>query len=233
MITISGKDLGVLALPNFCPRCFWVKMHCKKLPFQVFPGIFSSIDSYTKKITNVFYQKHKRVPDWLKPYGVIKPLEAPHFSKYFIIDEKTDIKLWGGMDEIFQREDGSFFIVDYKTAKYTKGQDALLPIYEVQLNAYAYIGNRTQFNPVTGIGLVYYEPQTDLNEDGLFDAIKGNGFAMPFQANLHELELNSDTVIPLLLKQAKEIIERTKMPKGRDDCKDCLAISDLMGLIDK
>jgi PD-(D/E)XK nuclease superfamily len=135
------------------------------------------------------------------------------------------------MDEIFQKKDGSYFIVDYKTAKYTTGQDALMPIYEVQLNAYAYIGNRTQFNPVTGIGLVYYEPQTDLCEDDLSDAVKVNGFAMPFKANLHELELNPDILIPKLLKKAKGIIESTKIPKGTDGCKDCLAINELMELL--
>ena len=231
MITISAKNLGALVLPTFCPRCFWIQRHCKKLPFQVFPGIFSSIDSYTKKITNVFFQKHNQVPSWLEPYGVVKPLVAPHYSKYFIIDDKTGIKLWGGMDEIFQRKDGSYFIVDYKTAKYTENQDMLLPLYEVQLNAYAYIGNRSQFNPVTGIGLVYYEPQTDLFEDGLDDVIMDNGFAMPFKANLHELELNSDVVIPKLLKKAKDIIESPKIPEGIDGCEDCEALSDLIGLV--
>jgi hypothetical protein len=44
-IRISGKDLGALALPDFCPRCFWIRRHAPQgLPFQVFPGIFSSID---------------------------------------------------------------------------------------------------------------------------------------------------------------------------------------------
>ena len=53
-ITISAKHLGNINLPDFCPRCFWLKMHTGwKLPYQTFPGIFSSIDSYTKKVTNL------------------------------------------------------------------------------------------------------------------------------------------------------------------------------------
>jgi hypothetical protein len=50
-IRISAKNLGELAMPSFCPRCFWLKLRLNnRLPFQIFPGIFSSIDSYTKTI---------------------------------------------------------------------------------------------------------------------------------------------------------------------------------------
>jgi len=50
---ISAKTLGELALPDFCPRCFWLKLHAKHLPLQIFPGIFSSIDAYTKRVVHV------------------------------------------------------------------------------------------------------------------------------------------------------------------------------------
>ena len=51
-IRISAKNLGQLVLDDFCPRCFWLKLKLGfKLPFQIFPGIFSTIDSYSKKIT--------------------------------------------------------------------------------------------------------------------------------------------------------------------------------------
>jgi hypothetical protein len=50
-IQISAKNLGILALPEYCPRCFWLKLKLQfKLPYQIFPGIFSSIDSYSRKI---------------------------------------------------------------------------------------------------------------------------------------------------------------------------------------
>jgi len=58
VLRISDKNLGALALPDFCPRCFWIKMKTgNKLPFQIFPGIFSSIDAYTKHVvyTRVFH----------------------------------------------------------------------------------------------------------------------------------------------------------------------------------
>lgn len=49
-LRISAKNLGHLALPGAYPRCFWIQTHFK-LPYQIFPGIFSSIDCYTKKVS--------------------------------------------------------------------------------------------------------------------------------------------------------------------------------------
>jgi hypothetical protein len=33
-------------MKGFCPRCFWISRRAR-LPWQIFPGIFSSIDSYS------------------------------------------------------------------------------------------------------------------------------------------------------------------------------------------
>jgi hypothetical protein len=97
------------------------------------------------------------------------------------VDQATNVRLTGVPDEIFQRIDGSFFIADYKTAKFTGNQDSLMPMYKVQLNSYAYLGERCGFNPVSGVGLVYYEPQTELTV-GLVDAVvMNNGFMMSFK----------------------------------------------------
>jgi len=40
---ISAKNLGELVLSDFWPRCFWLKLNTRQLPFQIFPGIFSLI----------------------------------------------------------------------------------------------------------------------------------------------------------------------------------------------
>jgi hypothetical protein len=227
--TISCKDLGALALEKFCPRCFWIKRRCEnKLPFQIFPGIFNSIDGYTKKITNVHYEKKSSVPKWLLSFDdFVKPVKVPHFSKFFAMDSETNIQLRGAPDEIMQKNDGSYFIIDYKTAKYTDVQDELLPMYEVQLNAYAYIGNRCNFNPVSGIGLVYYEPQTDLTIDNLDSKLLESGFHMEFTGKLHRVMLDPDRIIPPLLKKVREIVDTNTIPDGLESCKDCLLLDKL------
>ena len=53
-LRISAKALGELACADFCPRCFWLKLHARQLPFQIFPGIFSPIDAYTKRVVHAW-----------------------------------------------------------------------------------------------------------------------------------------------------------------------------------
>ncbi len=107
-IRISAKNLGSLALDTFCPRCFWMKMHSgDKLPYQNFPGIFSSIDSYSKRVTNVYYQKTDVVPSWFASFGeLVRPVKTPHHSKFRVVDEETEILLTGVPDEIFEQANG-------------------------------------------------------------------------------------------------------------------------------
>ena len=149
-LRISAKRLASLAAPDFCPRCFCLQLKCQfKLPFQIFPGIFSSIDSYSKKVTNRCFEKHGHLPRWLTAAGIDgTPIKVPHHSQFFYFDEQNNITLTGVADEIIKQKDGSYAIIDYKTAKYTNGQDALLAVYEAQLNGYAYIADKIGISPV-------------------------------------------------------------------------------------
>lgn len=230
-IRISAKNLGELALPKFCPRCFWIKLHCNhKLPFQIFPGIFSSIDSYTKKITNMHFEQHERVPDWFSGFGSLgKPMKVPHYTKFSVIEPKANILLTGVPDEILYKTDDSYFIVDYKTAKFTGTQDKLLPMYEVQLNAYAYIGERVGFKPISGLGLIYYEPQTGISVEEVDSFILDDGFSMNFSGKLLPIELKPDN-IPVLLKRVREIYELPETPNGVEGCKDCGLLDTLLSI---
>ncbi len=92
-IRISAKNLGQLALPDYCPRCFYIKLKLNnKLPWQIFPGIFSTIDSFSKKITWRYFEKYKKVPPWFDEYGEFKGLlPVPGWSKFSIVDAETGI----------------------------------------------------------------------------------------------------------------------------------------------
>ena len=133
---ISGKDLGALALPDACPRCFWIRRRAGgKLPFQIFPGIFSSIDAYTKRAVHGWFDVHGCAPPWLSELGELSGyVNPPSSSKFQLLDPGTNILLTGIADGILVRPDGSHVIVDYKTAKFTGNQEALFPMYETQLN---------------------------------------------------------------------------------------------------
>jgi hypothetical protein len=226
-LRISAKTLGEVALPSFCPRCFWIKLHVSKLPYQIFPGIFSSIDSYTKRVIHGWFDERGSAPPWLQDLGDIAGYEpAPHFSQFFIEDRPTNIMLTGMVDEIFLLRDNSYLIVDYKTAKYTSAQDTLMPLYVAQLNAYAYIGEQCGFKPISGLALVYMEPVTHDHAATQDANLRVDGFAMGFSAYIHPVGLDI-SLIPSLFNEARRVYDLNVAPPGGVDCKDCALVEEL------
>lgn len=225
-LRISAKNLGHLALPNACPRCFWIQTHFK-LPYQIFPGIFSSIDAYTKKVIHLHLAETGHLPTWMSGFGDIgRPIHVPHHSKFFVTDPKTGVTLTGVPDEMTETGEG-LWILDYKTAKFTGNQDSLLPVYRAQLNGYALIAETLYQKPVVGLGLIYFEPVTDIGTSGgLIDAA---GMSMGFKAKLLPIERDVE-LVPSLLAQAKEIYDLPAAPAGRDGCRDCESLENITRL---
>jgi len=229
-LRISAKTLGELALPNFCPRCFWIKLHVDKLPFQIFPGIFSSIDSYTKKIVHRYFDDRNCAPPWFIELGQLAGYKnPPHYSKFRIVDNNSNVVLWGTPDGIFEKTDGSHIIVDYKTARYTGTQDRLMPIYKVQLNAYAAIGEQCGLHPVSELALIYFEPITDGDTTLYIGNHRDYGFDMGFSAALHKVDLDLDLILSLL-SRARDLYELPKAPQGRKGCNECTNIENLIDI---
>ncbi|MBI4328691.1 MAG: PD-(D/E)XK nuclease family protein [Chloroflexi bacterium] len=136
--------------------------------------------------------------------------------------------LRGTADGIFQLRGKGYAIVDYKTAKYTPGQEGLLPVYETQLNAYAYIGNRVGFAPISQLALIYMEPVT--NDIAASDVLTTNneGFALRFSATIVPVGVQPDVTIPPLLQRARRIYDLASPPDPQPSCKDCQAVTSLI-----
>ncbi len=116
---------------------------------------------------------------------------------------------------------------DYKTAKLMGNQNALLPIYRVQLNGYAMIAETIYQRPVVGLGLIHFETVTDIvSADGLVD---GEGFKMGFRAKLLPLERDRE-IVPSLLARAKAIHDLPQPPAGRNACRDCELLNGIRSL---
>lgn len=204
---ISAKDLGDLNLPDFCPRCFWLERHISKPP-SIFPGIFSTIDSATKKSTHRSFAEKNQTPGWLPTSGLVEVVEEDIYFKY-----PTGINDWiltGQPDDIFKTKDNSYCIVDYKTAKFTKHQDELFPLYEVQLNAYAFLAEKYGFEPISKLLLVYCQPNGELETD--------DDFKLGFKIYQLEVEINLD-IIPELLLKARQILNQDSLPEPAKNCK--------------
>ena len=86
-LTISATELGSYAGFRFCPRCAWIRMHVRALPWQGFPGIFSSIDRYTKQVVTGHLQREGRLPSWMDEVGdTAEHIDPPHWSKFQATD---------------------------------------------------------------------------------------------------------------------------------------------------
>src|SRR5579859_7729799 len=92
-LRISAKELGGLALPGFCPRCFWLDRHFD-LPFGgPFPGIFISLDSFTKKVVHASFDRGEGAPPWLASLGPFKSyVPPPSWRTFFIDDPGTGVR---------------------------------------------------------------------------------------------------------------------------------------------
>lgn len=224
--------MGELAMPDFCPRCFWIKVRLgNRLPFQMFPGIFSSTDSYTKSVVHGFVHRHGTFPSWLSELGELKGYKPPpRYTRFRVLDKKNDIVLTGVPDGIFVKADGSHLIVDYKTARFTATQDSLLPIYKVQLNSYALIGEGCGFKPVSGLALIYMEPTTGADAAASDLNRRDDGFAMGFTAHIQTVDLDHSIVYPLLAK-VRDTYDSEGPPHGHGGCDDCQAMEKLAELL--
>jgi len=230
-LRISGKRLGYLAQPEACERCFWLQARMGwRLPYSMFAGIFSSIDSYSKKATAAHYALRGSVPQWLGFEGT--PIAVPHHSQFQSDVKSHGIVLSGAPDEIIRRSDGTLVIVDYKTSRATVHQDELMPTYTTQLNAYGLIAEAIGLGKVSGLYLVYYEPQTQLEHEPLLQLMDEDGFKMRFQAHVVQVPLQLMSVMTLL-KKARRIYSHRSPPLGRTDCKECLRAAHMAALLTK
>ena len=225
---ISAKNLGLLALPDSCPRCFWMRAQLGwRAPWAIMPGIFSSIDGFSKRAILASYEKNGHFPPWISGrWSDARPLPTPHHSTFRMTDPETGVVLTGIPDLMLGLPRRGLAILDLKTARYSKHQDFLLPMYQVQLVGYALIAEGLNMGHVEALGLIYGEPPANDDNRDLDALVSDVGFSMPFKATAMPIELDR-ALIPPLLKKARGILEREKPPHGREGCKECQMVGEM------
>ena len=231
-LTISATELGSYASFGFCRRCAWIRLHVRPIPWQSFPGIFSSIDRYTKRVVVNHLNREGHLPPWMFGIGeAIGHLDPPHWSKFKATDETTGVTLRGEADAVFHLDDGTCSIVDYKTSRYNPDNRSQLRIYRAQLNAYAWIAQHLDFAPVSKLALAYMEPATDSERSEAPEVVDVDGFSLGFRPRVVEVELDPDRLIPPLLRQAARIHALPAPPQAREGCRDCAALGGLLSAL--
>ena len=213
-------------------------MHVKPLPWQGFPGIFSSIDRHTKQVVVSHLQREGRLPPWLasaflsKAGHAVEHIDPPHWSKFQATDEATGVTLRGEADAIFRLADGSCAIVDYKTSRYNPDNRGQHRIYRAQLNAYAWIARRLDFPPVSRVWRWFTWSQPPATAK----ATPRNWWTPRDSPSASapgwwRWSCPPDRLLPPLLRQSARIHALPAPPDARDGCRDCDALEGLLAAL--
>jgi hypothetical protein len=230
-IRLGARDPGDLAMSDFCELDFWLKRQLNgKMPFDSFPGIFSSLDLWMKKVVDDYFAANEAAPEWLGPISDCVACESPAWLE--LIDEHRGIRLRGQPDHYYYRANGDLLLVDYKLSRYTKGQDHLLPLYNVQLNMYRYMRAKRNLPVPKALYLIYLEPPDHKVEDTKPARTK-KGPCFWLTSKIVEVEIKPEKYITGLLDEAARIARLKKPPKGRDGCENCRRLSALASCLDR
>lgn len=223
-LTLSPKQLGEIAKPDFCPRCFWIGNAVKhKYPYGMFPGIFSVLDKYQKDVAWGAVAAGA-TPAWLKPLGEIASIvPAMHWSQ-FSITLPGGLVFRGVPDTMLRMKDGSLVIVDEKTAKPKDPGDGLERLYDAQLNGYAKIANEIGIGPVSGLAIVYNVP-VPIGPDVQVSSVLGETrYSMYFEPVVRNVDLDIPWVDGLIAT-AHSIMTSAQCPSGVPGCANCSLIN--------
>jgi hypothetical protein len=224
---ISAKNLAQLNMENTCLRCFWNLVQLRhKTPFNIFPSIFSTFDSLQKQIVESTLAETGKFPKWLGDMAdAVGLAESPARMEH--LHSGTNIILVGVPDHVFAWNDGSVSPIDYKTARFSKGQDSLKPLYEAQLDAYSFLLDAKSSLTSERGALVYFEP-TGAETMTLIET----GYVQPWQVHVSYIDVSGETTLELL-DLAREIYEQESAPDGRAECTDCELLDKVSALVKK
>jgi hypothetical protein len=213
---LSPSDLTFLY--EECPRCFWMKVAGGlPRPRAPFPKIFALLDSQMKA-----YFLNKRTEDMsrdVKPGTVLFGDRWVRSGPLFIPGHATPVLLQGRFDTAFAFDDGTFGLVDFKTADPKSDHIAL---YARQLHAYALAAENSApgslgLNPVTQMGLLCVEPTGVVQVNG--------GIAYNGTPKWMEVE-REDQMFYSFLSDVLDCLARTSPPDPDPNCAFCSYVTD-------
>lgn len=223
MIQIKASFLGKLKMKDSCPRCLWLTYHFpikdKHTFYSSMPGIVSIMDSHIKHTVNSALENEKNIPSWLKKaigeIEIIKPLPP---EKWEVTIDKYILN--GTPDAIWMLSDETLFIADYKTAKFSRAQEELFPLYETQLNAYAYLAEKNNYK-VSQLALIYLQPQNYKENPDIYKEIVKERFSLHFECYIKPVSIWKSSEVENLVNELGEILSQQSPPSGKTNCPSC------------
>lgn len=226
MIALNARNIGEIRLRDFCPRCFWIKnrhpINRDNPYYSPMASLFSTLDAYIKQVVDTALGMRSGYPIWLTEF--LNSVKAVDMIKPRKI--KVNIggfELVGEPDALWRLEDGTILIADYKVARLTGAQESIFPLYEAQLNAYAYLMGKRGEN-VSSLALIYLQPQRYRENPDFSVEICREKFTLHFDWTVKFVKKWDEGELETLVLKAGEILSLSAPPPGRDNCSGCLEL---------
>jgi len=152
----------------------------------------------------------------------------PVTPKRWQVDFDEGFSLVGEPDAIWEFPNGRWFIADYKMASLSQAQERLLPLYQTQLNVYAYLAEKLRRRHIAGLALVYFEPESSdqaLADHDLFWRTQRQ-LILGFRCKVVPVEVKTADWLETLCERVFEILSSPNPPKGRQGCQGCQAMAE-------
>lgn len=217
---ITAKQLGWLKMVDVCPRCLWL-MQKHPLPEEsVYSSplsrIFRQFEGFVQRSIIQVTQQTGNLPLWLvkelqKVFPSMPNVRSVLTQKSWSV-QVNDVELRGVADILFQLEDDTYFIADFKLSR---PSDRYAPLYETQLNAYAFLARQNQL-PVSRLALIYFE----LDERTVAMATNDSIMA-PMKCIVQPVDIWGDDEIKALVREMSDLLSLQKPPDPKPDCRGC------------
>lgn len=204
-----------------CPRCFYLdnKLGIRRPSIPSF-NINSAVDALLKKEFD--YYRARQEPHPLFERFKIKAIPWQHpkldtwrenFEGVIYKDPLTNLIVSGAIDDVWQLEDGSVAVIDYKsTAKETLDMTTKwIKNYFRQLEVYQWLLEKNNIQISEKAYILY------ANGDASADNFSAQ---IQFNMSLHEHIGNTKWIEPLL-QEIKDCLDSNDMPQGDVECECC------------
>ncbi len=207
-----------------CPRCFYLdnKLGTKRPGFPSF-NLNIAVDELFKKEFDI-HRKAKTVHPIMQKYGIDavpfahKSMDSwrDPFVGIEYKEPETGLTVSGGVDDIWQKPDGTLIIVDYKSTSkdgsITELSDSPWDMqYTRQLGVYRWLLEKNGFT-VDPLGYLVYanaSKEVDAFDDKLI-----------FETTLVSVPTDIDWILPSL-REIKSCLDSGELPKSGHNCEFC------------
>lgn len=206
-----------------CPRCFYMDRRLGVGRPPGFPfNLNSAVDALLKKEFDI-HRANKTAHPLMEKYGVdAVPFDHEKIEEWRdslrrgvqYLDEKVNLILSGGVDDVWVNPKGELIVVDYKATSKSS---------EVNLDADWQIGYKRQMEVYQWL---FRKNGFKVNETGYFVYCNGDADKEAFDGKL-EFDIKvipykgDDSWVEKSLADAKKCLMSSRIPKTSDDCDYC------------